>query len=43
MANNPNSAVEPILPVTLGKGGVRYAQGMRAGRWVFAAGTDIVF
>lgn len=38
MANNPNSAVEPILPVTLGKGGVRYAQGMRAGRWVFATG-----
>ncbi len=38
MSNRPESAVEPILPVTLGKGGVRYAQGMRAGRWVFATG-----
>ena len=38
MSNRPDSAVEPILPVTLGKGGVRYAQGMRAGRWVFATG-----
>jgi enamine deaminase RidA (YjgF/YER057c/UK114 family) len=38
MSNQSNSAVEPILPVTLGKGGVRYAQGMRAGRWVFATG-----
>ncbi len=38
MSNRPESAVEPILPVTLGRGGVRYAQGMRAGRWVFATG-----
>ena len=38
MSNESSSAVEPILPVTLGKGGVRYAQGMRAGRWVFATG-----
>ena len=38
MAHRLDSSVEPILPVTLGKGGVRYAQGMRAGRWVFATG-----
>ena len=38
MSNKADSAVEPILPVLLGKGGVRYAQGMRAGRWVFATG-----
>jgi enamine deaminase RidA (YjgF/YER057c/UK114 family) len=39
MPNGRDSAVaEPILPVTLGKGNVRYARGMRAGRWVFATG-----
>jgi enamine deaminase RidA (YjgF/YER057c/UK114 family) len=31
-------AVEPILPVELGRGKVAFAQGMRAGRWVFATG-----
>ena len=30
--------VEPLLPVTLGNGQVRYAPGMRAGSWVFASG-----
>ncbi|MDE0334076.1 MAG: RidA family protein [Defluviicoccus sp.] len=30
--------VEPLLPVTLGNGRVRYAPGMRAGSWVFATG-----
>ncbi len=31
--------VEALLPVTLGAGGgVHYAQGVRAGRWVFATG-----
>ena len=30
--------VEPLLPVTLGNGRVRYAPGMRAGHWVFATG-----
>ncbi|NQU70690.1 MAG: RidA family protein, partial [Rhodospirillales bacterium] len=31
--------VEALLPVTLGAGGgVHYAQGIRAGRWVFATG-----
>ena len=32
------SAVEPLLPVRIGKGGVHYAQGVRAGRGVFATG-----
>jgi len=33
-----NSPVEPLLPVKLGKGEVQFAQGVRAGRWVFVAG-----
>ena len=33
----PKPQVESILPVTL-PGGVRYAPGVRAGRWVFATG-----
>jgi len=34
-----NSAdVQPLRPVKLGKGDVHFAQGMRAGRWVFATG-----
>jgi enamine deaminase RidA (YjgF/YER057c/UK114 family) len=32
------SAVEPLLPVELGAGKVKFAQGVKAGRWVFAAG-----
>lgn len=32
------SIVEPLLPVKLGKGEVRFAQGVRAGRWLFVAG-----
>src|SRR5581483_8544045 len=30
--------VEPLLPVELGRGKVRFAQGIKAGRWVFATG-----
>jgi enamine deaminase RidA (YjgF/YER057c/UK114 family) len=30
--------VTPLLPVTIRPGGVRYAPGVRAGRWVFASG-----
>src|SRR6202045_121650 len=30
--------VEPLLPVELGAGKIRFAQGMKAGRWVFATG-----
>jgi enamine deaminase RidA (YjgF/YER057c/UK114 family) len=33
------SAVEAILPVDLGLGKVRFAQGVKAGRWVFATGV----
>src|SRR5687767_4104153 len=29
---------EPLLPVELGAGKVKFAQGMKAGRWVFATG-----
>ena len=32
------TALEIIFPVELGKGRVRYAQGIKAGRWVFATG-----
>jgi enamine deaminase RidA (YjgF/YER057c/UK114 family) len=32
------SAVRPILPTAVGKGGIVYAQGMVAGPWVFATG-----
>ena len=31
-------AAEPLLPVELGGGRVKFAQGMKAGRWVFANG-----
>ncbi len=31
-------SIVPLLPVTLGKGDVHYAQGVKAGRWVFASG-----
>src|SRR5437588_4222519 len=31
-------SVEPLLPVELGCGKVKFAQGMKAGRWVFATG-----
>ncbi len=34
----PESAVTPLLPVTIEPGAVRYAPGVRAGRWVFATG-----
>jgi enamine deaminase RidA (YjgF/YER057c/UK114 family) len=32
------ATVEPLLPVDLGRGKVKFAQGIRAGRWVFATG-----
>ena len=34
----PKSAVKPLLPVTIQPGNIRYAPGVRAGRWVFATG-----
>ena len=33
------AAVEPLLPVELGPGKIKFAQGMKAGRWVFATGV----
>ena len=33
-----SATVEPLLPVELGVGKVRFAQGIKAGRWVFATG-----
>ena len=38
MSNKKASAVEPLLPVELGAGTIKFAQGMKAGRWVFATG-----
>jgi len=38
MASQKKSAVKPLLPVTIEQGGIRYAPGMKAGRWVFATG-----
>ena len=32
------AVVEPLLPVTIEPGNIRYAPGVRAGRWVFATG-----
>lgn len=34
----PASAVTPLLPVTIEPGGIRYAPGVRAGRWIFSTG-----
>jgi enamine deaminase RidA (YjgF/YER057c/UK114 family) len=38
MADKNASAVEPLLPVELGAGKIKFAQGIKAGRWVFATG-----
>ena len=34
-----NKSAEPLLPVELGAGKVKFAQGIKAGRWVFATGV----
>jgi enamine deaminase RidA (YjgF/YER057c/UK114 family) len=39
MSDNKSAAVEPLLPVELGAGKIRFAQGVKAGRWVFATGV----
>jgi enamine deaminase RidA (YjgF/YER057c/UK114 family) len=36
---NAAAAVQPLLPVELGPGKIKFAQGMKAGRWVFATGV----
>jgi enamine deaminase RidA (YjgF/YER057c/UK114 family) len=38
MSPSATRAVEPLLPVALGAGKVKFAQGVKAGRWVFATG-----
>jgi enamine deaminase RidA (YjgF/YER057c/UK114 family) len=39
MTDKTTSAVEPLLPVELGAGKIKFAQGVKAGRWVFATGV----
>src|ERR1044071_6940620 len=36
---NAAAAVEPLLPVELGPGKIKFAQGIKAGRWGFATGV----
>jgi hypothetical protein len=38
MTKSASRTVEPLLPVQLGSGRIRFAQGVKAGRWVFATG-----
>ncbi len=38
MARKAMVAVKPLRPVTIPKGNIRYAPGVRAGRWIFATG-----
>jgi enamine deaminase RidA (YjgF/YER057c/UK114 family) len=38
MTKNVSCGVEPLLPVELGSGKIKFAQGVKAGRWVFATG-----
>src|SRR5262245_29721694 len=38
MAKDAAATVEPLLPVELGPGKVAFAQGVKAGHWVFATG-----
>ncbi|HSQ03696.1 MAG TPA: hypothetical protein VLN59_06665, partial [Burkholderiales bacterium] len=38
MQNPKTPATETLLPVTIPHGNIRYAPGVRAGRWVFATG-----
>jgi enamine deaminase RidA (YjgF/YER057c/UK114 family) len=38
MTKSAPCAVEPLLPVELGAGKIRFAQGVKAGRYVFATG-----
>jgi hypothetical protein len=38
MTRKANCAVEPLLPVELGQGKIKFAQGVKADRWVFATG-----
>jgi len=42
MSVSLKAAVKPLLPVTIPQGNIRYAPGVRAGRWVFATGHKAV-
>ena len=37
-AKSASPTAEPLLPVELGAGKIKFAQGVKAGRWVFATG-----
>src|SRR6202163_3260232 len=37
-AKTASRTAQPLLPVDLGSGKVQFAQGVKAGRWVFATG-----
>jgi enamine deaminase RidA (YjgF/YER057c/UK114 family) len=39
MTDKKTATVEPLLPVELGAGKIRFAQGIKAGRWAFATGV----
>jgi enamine deaminase RidA (YjgF/YER057c/UK114 family) len=39
MTKSATPVVEPLLPVELGPGRIKFAQGIKAGRWVFATGV----
>ena len=39
MGTRKSASVEPLLAVELGAGKVKFAQGIKAGRWVFATGV----
>src|ERR1700761_3101665 len=38
MTSKSASRIETLLPVELGAGKIKFAQGIKAGRWVFATG-----
>ena len=38
LSSSKNLSIKPLLPVKLGKGEIHFAQGVRAGRWIFVAG-----
>src|ERR1700720_2779958 len=38
-ATTVSRTAEPLLPVELGSGKIKFAQGVKAGRWVFATGV----
>ena len=38
MSETGPSSITPLLPVELGPGKIKFAQGIKAGRWVFATG-----